>query len=613
MAKRFFRKLNDFSLFQKTMIFVFAIIIVPVLIAYLITIGTTEKLIVEQTSHDSMNSVYVVASNVENSLKRIAATMLSIYNDDSIQKLIDSQEKSGEEAVSEKNMLQGIEINNSIERLLSNTLFNAGEFNAFVTMYTLSGNLYTNYASNKIKLQQELMAEYPPEALLKMDKSIIWKGIEKNYPMPDDANNPYVITMTKTLDNSLDGSNKGILLMSLKEKFFRELLSSEESQAVMLMLDGGGNIISSSDEKLLGKSFRTLFHGTLQDDNRGCLTFTAGNGQKSLLTYQQIRLTSWTIIELRPYASITKKISQTNMRLLLINLACIFFFLIFAYGITAGITNPLKRLSNMMLSVNLENVSDQGPAEDGRISGKEAKILKGSFDIMRKRIKDLINENKNEEKRKREAELNALQAQISPHFLFNTLNTIRCAAINGNTDKVADMVLALSNLLKMTIVKQDELITLTQEIENLRNYITILKMRHSVRYEVNFDIDGALMDYPIPKLLLQPLVENAVLHGFESMKKGGVLNISARVEEEFTIVSILDNGKGLDRNPLDIREVKSKKLSGIGVSNVDERIRLYYGDQYGLRFMNNPGGGTCVEVLLPVRESRKDAGKAQSG
>ena len=141
---------------------------------------------------------------------------------------------------------------------------------------------------------------------------------------------------------------------------------------------------------------------------------------------------------------------------------------------------------------------------------------------MRNNIKMLMQDNMDKERKKRDAELKSLQAQISPHFLFNTLNAVRWAAINNNTKKAADMVFALSNLLRMTVVKGNELITVEEEIENLKNYTAIFQMRHSIEFQLTCDIEEDIKQYKIPKLLLQPLVENAIIHGFEgiSIRRG---------------------------------------------------------------------------------------------
>ena len=202
--------------------------------------------------------------------------------------------------------------------------------------------------------------------------------------------------------------------------------------------------------------------------------------------------------------------------------------------------------------------------------------------------------------------MKALQAQISPHFLFNTLNAVRWAAINNNAKKAADMVLALTNLLRMTIVKGDELITVEEEIENLKNYSAIFQMRHSIEFQLHCDIEEDIRQYGIPKLLLQPLVENAIIHGFEGIVTGGVIEITGMKRDGFVVISVKDNGVGISPDSgLKVEDTRKLKFSGIGIRNVDERIKLYFGEKYGLRLASTEGKGTSAEVWLPEQNGKE--------
>ena len=252
-----------------------------------------------------------------------------------------------------------------------------------------------------------------------------------------------------------------------------------------------------------------------------------------------------------------------------------------------------------MLKTDLESpyAGETGTRHD------EIGILEDSFNIMRNNIKMLMQDNTDKERKKRDAELKSLQAQISPHFLFNTLNAVRWAALNNNTKKAADMVLALSNLLRMTVVKGDELITVEQELENLKNYSAIFQMRHAIEFELISNMDEEIKKYRIPKLLLQPLVENAIIHGFEGITSGGVIEISGVREEGCILICVKDNGIGMDTEALPEEEDKTRpRFSGIGINNVDERIKLYYGEKFGLRISGRKGEGTTAEIRLPLQE-----------
>jgi two-component system sensor histidine kinase YesM len=217
---------------------------------------------------------------------------------------------------------------------------------------------------------------------------------------------------------------------------------------------------------------------------------------------------------------------------------------------------------------------------------------------MKRNIKELMEENINKEKKKRNAELNALQAQISPHFLFNTLNSVRWAIINKNNDKAENMVLSLVKLLRMTINKQGEEISIAEEIDNIKNYIAIIKMRHGMNFEISYEIRDDLENYRVPRLLLQPIIENSIIHGFQGVSEGGYITVKVRKEER-VLITICDNGNGFNYKEKNLSESKNLRFSGIGIKNVEERIKLNYGDDYGVLFKSEQGKGTKVILCLP--------------
>jgi two-component system sensor histidine kinase YesM len=159
----------------------------------------------------------------------------------------------------------------------------------------------------------------------------------------------------------------------------------------------------------------------------------------------------------------------------------------------------------------------------------------------------------------------------------------------------------------MTIVKENDLITISEEINTLKNYALIIQMRHSTQFELICSLPEDLLTYHIPKLLLQPIVENSIIHGFENIDSGGIIEISSRKEDQFMILSIIDNGSGMDLNSsIDGKSKKEFKFSGIGIKNIDERIKLYFGDKYGIKITSSINQGTTVELWLPPHDTYYD-------
>ena len=204
--------------------------------------------------------------------------------------------------------------------------------------------------------------------------------------------------------------------------------------------------------------------------------------------------------------------------------------------------------------------------------------------------------------KKRQAELNALQAQINPHFLYNTLDSLRWLAKIHQIEEIVKIISALENLLRASISKTNDLISIGEEIENVRNYLAIQLFRYGNSFSVVFSIDPSLTSYLTPRLILQPIVENAVYHGVESMMDGEI-EIGVHSDSAGIIFEVLDNGPGITPEKVRaIMEGKSQnkgRFSGFGLKNVEERIRLYFGQEYGITIKNRDPQGTMVLIRIP--------------
>ena len=207
------------------------------------------------------------------------------------------------------------------------------------------------------------------------------------------------------------------------------------------------------------------------------------------------------------------------------------------------------------------------------------------------------------------SDLKALQAQINPHFLYNTLDSIVWMAEMDRSPEVVEMTSALSRLFRISISRGLERIPLRDEVDHVRSYLTIQKMRYGDRFCHRIDVDDSLLNHTVLKIMLQPLVENAIYHGIRSLSYTGLIEIGARAEEDNLFVWVQDNGTGMDASELH-RLIESINASdetptnitrqGLGVRNVHERIKLYFGKEYGLLVSSAPGEGTRITCSLPL-------------
>jgi two-component system, sensor histidine kinase YesM len=232
-----------------------------------------------------------------------------------------------------------------------------------------------------------------------------------------------------------------------------------------------------------------------------------------------------------------------------------------------------------------------------------------SFNIMIGKIRELLDSKIKEQENLKKAELRALQAQINPHFLYNTLDTIVWMAESKKTDQVIEIVTALSSFFRISLSKGKDWITIGEEIERTRSYLTIQKMRYRDIMDYEIKVDEGVLDYTILKLILQPLVENALYHGVKNKRQGGTIIVRAkRKDENEILLEVEDNGIGFTPEKLamiqeelndDSGEIKLE--SGFGIGNVNKRIKLYYGKQYGLSIKSEHYAGTRVTLVIPAR------------
>ncbi len=270
--------------------------------------------------------------------------------------------------------------------------------------------------------------------------------------------------------------------------------------------------------------------------------------------------------------------------------------------IYASIVKPIRQVVDFCNKLPAEDMNYR--IED--TCHDEMSILATNINDMVDKIQQLMILEKSDQKRKRELELQMLQYQINPHFLFNTLNTLKWLAVIKQVPIVEEGITSLAELLKSTLIIKDEFITIDAELKNLEHYFSIQKIRYADSFNVNYHIHEDLKSHLIPKFILQPIAENSIIHGCIEAEAKLQIDVSCYIEDENTIVlEIKDNGKGFDSSQFKSTEKKSK-LTGIGASNVSERLLLYFGVPYGLFINSQIGEGTTCILKIPSQIINKE-------
>jgi sensor histidine kinase YesM len=307
-----------------------------------------------------------------------------------------------------------------------------------------------------------------------------------------------------------------------------------------------------------------------------------------------------------PVSSISKDINSLALKILVVSLVCILFCVFTAILFSKKISTPLINLSNKVLSYrHSANIQDNDIQNKDEIS-----LLTEEYDKIVDRLETTIHDLMKEQEEKRKAELQALQMQINPHFLYNTLNSIQCLVWTNKTKFIGPTIKALVNLLQQTIGGKNEFITLEEELNILDNYVYLHKIRTCDTICFTYELEESLKKYKTPRLLLQPIVENSIFHGLEPKGSKGAISVKCTSDKHDIVIEIKDNGIGMKQSR--VTEILSGKIdspedsfSGIGIKNVDERIKSYFGKQYGLSIVSAPGEGTTVTVRFKKIRNKK--------
>ncbi|MDA3846648.1 MAG: sensor histidine kinase, partial [Vallitaleaceae bacterium] len=397
------------------------------------------------------------------------------------------------------------------------------------------------------------------------------------------------------------GESLGIIGIDISYRYLTNLfLDSQLNQATMTLVTDYGEIVYDYDDVLVGNQIDLDMFSQVFENSSGSYNLSS-NGLEYVVVYTTSPVTNWKLIHMIPANELFAEAQQIRNYIFMVGVLCVGLALVIASAVSYGISSPLTALKNGMRKVesgDLDVVMEVAFHD-------EVGVLSHSFNRMIDEISRYIKRIYEEEDIKKRIELNMLQQQINPHFLFNTLDSVIWMARMHNAPKVASIITSLVKLLQASTYTDSDFIQIHQEIENIKNYIAIQKFRYGSRFEFYYDIDENLKNIYTLKLILQPLVENAIYHGLEEIVEGGIISIKIKCDHDAVIMSVEDNGKGIDLN--NIRQILNNDdkdevhYNSIGISNTNQRIKMYYGDAYGLEMESIPSGGTRAIIRIPIR------------
>ncbi|MDR6881522.1 two-component system sensor histidine kinase YesM [Bacillus sp. 3255] len=450
------------------------------------------------------------------------------------------------------------------------------------------------------------------EKVMNSGGAIVWSGAYLESYI--DRGPVYIFSAARMLRDLHDYDQiSGVLLIDVAEKTITDILNKIKltKEGTIYLLGSDGSIISHGDKSLLGKKIMTEEQlETIAYSDEGVMRLEGEKDQRFAI-YTKVASTGWKLVAEVPQLEISSRAVALNQfsGIATISTVTILFLLLVFILLAMIVRNMNRRIQTVIRTIKRGGVESL----DDRTfnAGGDFKLLENSVDHLIHRVHDLMEETYQSKVQEREAQLRALQAQINPHFLYNTLDTINWIAIGHNAPEISNMINGLAKYFRLSLNKGRDLVSVTDELNLAKVYLEIQLNRFPKTFEVVFDIEEGLEEVEMPKLTLQPIVENALLHGIRKSKgKTGTIFIRARKEENVLILSVTDDGIGMDEELVQSLLTEPRPTmksdgsgSSYGLYNVNERIKLFAGDLYGLQIQSTLGEGTTVTVRIGYHAS----------
>ena len=422
----------------------------------------------------------------------------------------------------------------------------------------------------------------------------------------------WVISLSRGVELTNSGKmSEGILLVDMDFSGIRQLFAKVNSQNMgyVYLMDSDGKIIYHPRQNL-------IFSNMIQENNEVAKTYEDGahretfEGEDRMVAVKTVGYTGWKIVSVMPMEKFLGDFSRTRTMAVMIIIVAILVMIFANQFVAVRVAKPLRNLEDSLTGIGMDRepqIYIGGPPEIQHLG----ETIRSMVEQLRQLTDDIVREQ--EEKRK--SELDALQSQINPHFLYNTLDSIMWMIEAEKYDDAISMVQALSRLFRISLSKGKNIITVGEELQHAKNYLDIQKYRYKNKFTSYFEIEEGIEKYKTIKLIIQPLIENAIYYGMEYMDGDGEIYVRAYTKEEDLFIEVEDNGLGMQKAQVeslltDGTRIRSKG-SGIGIRNVHQRIQLYFGTEYGLEILSEPDEGTMVRIHLPKTENVEEKKKEE--
>ncbi|MCR8629984.1 cache domain-containing sensor histidine kinase [Paenibacillus radicis (ex Xue et al. 2023)] len=578
------------SLQQKMLISFLCLIVIPLGVFGYVSLTISKQTIEEQTITSNLKTLGLISEKLDIMASDLTAISNIYFSNEDLRKIL--MQPSGTRTYEER----------AKKEFLTKMIINFKYAYTWLEYYTSilglnAFELHTFY-DGRVGIDELKKEDWYQEAFRQYG-GIIWVSDPSPKLVPT-VNEEHFVSAVRVLKDFESGVPLGLLMINVNESFlFQQYAEAMKDYDQLMLVDAKGTIISTTQKSLLHQNIKdTKYYKQATNGERGSFKDEI-DGTKMLVTYHNVKHTGWSIIAYTPFDKLFANIYRAQLLIVIVFVIVLFLSILVSYFIANRLSVPIKRLYRSMQKVEMGDLTERtdvlGSDEIGELGRK--------FNRMVSRIEQLRDRVVVEQEMKRRSELQALQSQINTHFLYNTLASIRYMLLTQTAEKVDSVIVALVKLLKRTLTDENEYISVGEEIENLKNYVYIQKARQDGKLEVEFQIDEGITHAQTLKLLLQPIVENAIFHGIEPKEGNGCISVKGWEEQENLMFEITDNGVGITKlkteGAADLTEAILSMGSGMGLRNVNHRIVLHFGEEYGLRVFSQEGEGTKVTLKLP--------------
>lgn len=472
-----------------------------------------------------------------------------------------------------------------------------------IAVFSSDGELLATAPPGRLKSSADVCgSEWFSRALERSEDIHVSAPAVQNLYYSDDGQSEWTVSFSCATEITQDKNvQQGVILVDMRysalSEIFRKVSLANDGYA--FLVDGDGSIIYHPRQQLIATGLAEGGFGDIASLRSGDYDMEVA-GEKSAVVVRSVGYTGWKVVGVIPKRGLSFSTERDILYIALIILIFFAFTVIINSVLSNRVTVPIQKLES-----SVHRMEQDSEDTDIFVGGSvEVQHLGSSIKRMveiRRRLNDEI---VREQVGKQKSELNALQSQINPHFLYNTLDIIVWAIEKGRKDEALRVVSALGKFFRISLSKGRNLITVRDEIEHVRNYLMIQQIRYRDKFEYSIEAEEDTLDLTTIKLVLQPIVENAIYHSIDYMSDGdGMIDIRTRTEDGVLYLSVSDNGLGMTPEVVErllSEPTQSKKGSGIGLKNVNDRIILYFGSDYGVSIESEPDEGTTVTLRMPV-------------